>query len=329
MTMIRHSIKPLLVLLLSISIYSCDKEVEILDEYKDIPIVYGLIDAADSISYLRIQKAYLSVDDIYDEAQIIDSNIYQHKLDVSIQTGNRVIQFDTMTIKNKEEGLFFNPEYPIYYAVTKDLLDINQPLELEIKNPKTGNIATSTAHLMDASTIDIVRPTFYITLLKNSQIDFTSVPNIRFYQLVIRFHYMEMLPLDSSSQVYKYADLYSEIKMSNTTIGGENMNFYFRPSVFLGNLLIEIPPSNELERYLGRIELMIQTSEESFYTYYHSVQPNNSVIEYPTFYTNIENGYGIFAGRSCINRIVRVEVPSKPVIMELEGLNFIGSIPGY
>jgi len=323
-----NSFKIAFIILLVIASSSCNKELKLLDDYKDQPIIYGLINPADSISYIRIQKAYLSDGDIFEDEQIIDSNIYTHKLDVSIKSGNKVIQFDTMTIRNKKEGTFFYPDYPIYYAVTKDLLDVDQALELEVKNPKSGNVATSTAHLMDASRLNIIRPTFYISLLENTEIDFKTLPNIWFYQLVIRFHYMEMLPNDSSSQVYKYVDLVSEIKKSYSGDGGEIMNFRLRPDTFLGNLSINISSSNELERYLGRIELIINTTEQAFFTYQQSVQPENSVLEHPKFYTNIENGFGIFAGRSSCSRIVRVEVPSKPLIMDLEGLNFIGSIYG-
>lgn len=323
-----NQIKTLFALLISFLLFSCDKEVELLNDYKDIPIVYGLIDVADSISYIRIQKAYLSEGDIFMDAQIPDSNLYNNKLDVSVKSGNRLIHFDTTTIYEKEDGIFFNPEYPVYYAVTKDLLDVNEPLELEIENPETRNIATATAHLMDATVIDIIRPTFYITLRKNTEIDFVTAPNIVYYQLVIRFHYMEMMPNDSSTQVYKYVDLKSEIKRSYNDLGGEKMNFKLRPSTFLDNLSIKIDHTTELERYLGRIDLIINTTEEDFYTYYNSVQPDNSILEHPKFFTNIENGYGIFAGRSKIIRTVRVEVPSKPYIMDLDGLNFIGSIYG-
>jgi hypothetical protein len=324
----QYSYKLAFILLLTISISSCYNEVELLDPYKDKPIVYGLIDAADSISYIRIQKAYLSEDDVINDAQISDSNLYQHKLDVSIKSGNRVINFDTITLHNKEEGAFFNTDIPIYYAITKDLLDVNQPLELEIKNPKSGNIAKSTAHLMDASSVVVIRPSYYISLSKNTRIEYKTAADIRFYQLVIRFHYMEMLPNDSSSQVYKYVDLISEMERSDTGLGGESMNFTLYPDTFLENLLLNISPSNELERYLGRVDLIISTTEQAFYTYYQLVQPNNSIIEQPYSYTNIENGYGIFVGRSSTINTVRIEVPSKPYIMNLEGLNFIGSIYG-
>ena len=63
---------------------SCDKDIEINDDYKDITIIYGLLDPTDSISYLRIEKAFLSNGDIYQAAQIPDSNIFSYKLDAKL-----------------------------------------------------------------------------------------------------------------------------------------------------------------------------------------------------------------------------------------------------
>jgi hypothetical protein len=310
-----------------ISLSSCYKEVDLLGDYKDIPIIYGFIDANDSISYLRIQKAFLSDGNIFEDAQIPDSNLYEYKLDVSIKSGNRVIKFDTTSIHDKDDGVFFSPDMPLYYAVTKDLLNTNVPLHLEVKNPKTGNIATSTANLMDASQVQFIRPTHQVSLHENFRIEYITAPDIRIYQLVIRFNYMEMRPYDTASQEFKYVDWLLPPEVSTTDLGGESMNFYFRVNTFLDNLLIKIPKTTTLHRLTGDIELIVKTSEQAFHTYYEAYQPNNSVIAYDKNYTNITNGHGLFVGKSSKTRVVRIHIFSKPLLWDLEGLNFIGSIP--
>ena len=100
---------------------SCDKDIEINDDYKDITIIYGLLDPTDSISYLRIEKAFLSNGDIYQAAQIPDSNIFSYKLDAKLldKDGDVVVVFDTTTIYNKEEGIFYAPVMQVYYAVAE------------------------------------------------------------------------------------------------------------------------------------------------------------------------------------------------------------------
>ena len=298
-----------------------------MDDYKDHPIVYGIIDANDSISYIRIQKAFQSEGHLYEDAQIADSNIYPYKLDVSLKSGNRIIKFDTITIANKEEGTFFSPNYPIYYAPTKNLLNIDLPLELEIRNPKTGHVAKSTTKLMDASKLDIIRPVFVVSLSENFGIDYYSLENISTYQLIIRFHYMEMIPDDSSSIVYKYTDITNELRRSKTLYGEEILRNIFQPDVFFYQINKTIAPTQELVRYNGKLELIIKTIEDSFYTYSENHQASGSALEHQNIYSNIENGYGIFAGKSSKSHFVRIDNLSKLILMDLEGLNFMGSLP--
>ena len=64
---------------LAFAFVSCDKDLQINDDYKDITIVYGLLNPNDSLSYIRIEKAFLSDGDIFQAAQIPDSNLYSHK----------------------------------------------------------------------------------------------------------------------------------------------------------------------------------------------------------------------------------------------------------
>jgi len=323
----KNSFKIELLVLLTITLCSCKKEVELLDDYKDSPIVYGIIDAADSISYIRIQKTYLSKGDIFEDAQIPDSNVYNYKLDISIKSGNNIINFDTTTLHIKEYGTFFSPDIPVYWAVTKNLLDVNLPLELEIKNPKTGNIAKSTTHFTDATNVQFIRPVFSILLEEDFKIEFETAPDVWVYQLVVRYHYMEMLPNDSSSQEYKYIDIVSQVERSINANGGDVISFNFSIDYFFKSLIDNVSPSDEIERYIGDFEFIVNTTETPFYTYYRSVQPNNSILEHPKTYTNIENGYGLFVGKSSKSKIIRIGITSKPLFMDLEGLNFIGSIP--
>ena len=67
----------------SISFNSCDTRVNLYADYKDIPIVYGLLDATQDTNYVKIVRAFsnnnenpISASDI---ALIADSNNYPGK----------------------------------------------------------------------------------------------------------------------------------------------------------------------------------------------------------------------------------------------------------
>ena len=175
---------------------SCNKDFKLFEDYKDITIVYGLINKEDSISYLRIEKAFLTYEDMYESAQIADSNLFPYKLDVKIETENSEIIFDTITIFNKKGGVFYAPKMQVYYAVTKDIFQNLDNINLVITNPKTNETTSSETIVYDAARLKIISPTSFI-LFDTAQpeklfINFNAIKNTRLYQVVMRLKYMEV-----------------------------------------------------------------------------------------------------------------------------------------
>lgn len=306
---------------------SCEKDVKILDDFEDITIVYGLMNPNDSISYLRIERAYLTNGDIYESAQVADSNLYPYKLDVKIKSGNQVITFDTVTIFNKNEGIFYAPKMQVYYAVTKDILNSDDEYNLEITNPVTGNIITSSSNLHDGSGLRFDYPNYSITFESDKAVEFKSIKNARTYQLNLRFHYMEQIINDTTTREYKYVDWIFPTYSSLTLTGGENMAVPYIGEEFYANLTNNIPAAaGNQERYYGEIELILSTADDTFNTYLEVNEPSSSlVIDRPSF-TNIENGYGIFAGRSNGGGYYRMNLQTKSRIKDLPDLNFVNGI---
>lgn len=306
---------------------SCEKDVKILDDFKDITIVYGLINPNDSISYLRIERAFLTNGDIYESAQIADSNLYPYKLDVKIKSGNQTITFDTVTIFNKNEGIFYAPKMQVYYAVTKDKINSNDEYKLEINNPVTGSFISSSSEFHDGSGLKFDYPNFSITFEYNKVVEFKSIKNARTYQLNLRFHYMEQTRNDTTTRAYKYVDWIFPTYNSLTLTGGENMGVPYIGEEFYANLINNIPATENLDRYFGEIELILSTADDTFNTYLEVNKPSSSlVVDRPAF-TNIENGYGIFAGRSNGGGLYRMNNQTKTRVKTLPGLNFIDGIP--
>ena len=305
---------------------SCNKTVDLFDEYKNITVVYGLINPNDSISYIRIEKAFMASENIYQIAEIPDSNLYSYKLNVKILSGDQTIEFDTITIYNKTEGIFYAPKMQVYYAETINRLDINQPLLLEIRNPKSGEIIRSKTNLHNSSAIRVTDPLYFISFEKNSTFSFETIADISIYQPYIRFHYMEQVPNEPNTAVFKYVDWPFPFVTSRTLFGGESINVPVVGVDFYSNVLKTIPPTNNLERYHGKIEFVIATSEYSFYAYHESCQPSNTVVMNRGVYTNIENGYGVFSGISSGGKLIKMTNQSKTRIRNLEGLNFVGGL---
>jgi hypothetical protein len=74
----------ILVLALLIFSVSCDNTIELEAPYQEIGVIYGLINPADSIHFVRIQKGYLGKGNALVMAQAIDSTYYPDILDVRL-----------------------------------------------------------------------------------------------------------------------------------------------------------------------------------------------------------------------------------------------------
>lgn len=317
-------ISALILLITSLIVTSCDKDIQVNDDYKNISIVYGLINPNDSVSYIRIEKAFLSNGDIYQDAQVADSNIYPYKLDVKIYSENRTIEFDTITIYNKNEGVFYAPKMTVYYAVTKGLFNTNDTYYLEVRNPKTGDLITSSSKLIDGSKIRFDYPNFSVSFVSDKEVTFKSIPGARLYQLNVRFHYTEGF-LNNGDTIFSqhYVDWIFPTYTSRELSGGEDMLMPYVGAEFFSNLKNNIPIKPNVFRYIGQTEFILSTADDIFNIYMDVNKPSTSiVIDRPTF-TNIENGYGIFASRSNGGGFYNLNLQTQLELRNMEDLNFV------
>src|SRR5574344_1883266 len=93
---------------------ACSTDVDLYADYKDITIVYGVLDADADTNFVKINKAFLGPGDATHISQIPDSSNYPGKLDARIVEYvngdiNRELILDTITIHDKDSGDFYAP----------------------------------------------------------------------------------------------------------------------------------------------------------------------------------------------------------------------------
>ena len=115
--------------LISLIVFTaCDKDFSLNGTYKRTPVIFGLIDQADSVHMIRITRTYLGDGDNNEYAMIPDSN-YFDQVDAKIveyNNGNstgRQWQLNDTVITNKESGLFYGPEQIMYTFYANNLVD--------------------------------------------------------------------------------------------------------------------------------------------------------------------------------------------------------------
>ena len=286
--------------------WSCEEDFDINAPYQDISVIFGLIDPGEDTIFLKINKAFLGEGNAMEMAKIEDSSTYVTGLDAVIEEwedGNFIksYQLDTITIKNKEEGIFYNPYQIIYYTPYEPSTSRNYQLKVQVD----GKMITASTNLVSDFSID--KPSAgskFIMFRKGTDgdIEWSSAKYGKRYEILIRIKYKEVW-LDSPDTVYKYVDWSMGTKKSVDDNGGEDMKVSYSNDGFYNLIGNEIPyedaamEENVKERYTNDVDFIIAVAAVDLNTYMEVNEPSNSIIQERPGYTNISNGTGIFSSR--------------------------------
>ncbi|NDC40771.1 MAG: hypothetical protein EBZ77_04340 [Chitinophagia bacterium] len=310
---------------------SCSEKFDIAAPYKDITVVYGLLQRTDTAHYIRIQKAYLdNTKSALTMAKEPDSNFYNN-LEVrmarlNMTTGKQVdyVVLNKVDLNTegytKPEGIFFNtPNYA--YKFTNDL-DPRYIYQLQVINKATGRVDTGNAPVIDDKTKDY----FYVDMIDDSSslsnfIDFASTnPNsyatitgryktptdfnfhgyntpVGLVQAFIRFHWVDS-NISTNAKTYHSFDMDLGYAGNNSRFTYNVRNIALQSALKLG---MGIAPDNTV-RLLDRPELLVYLGTHDFNTYI-SVQALQGVgltgSEIQPSYTNLvgKDVLGLFTSR--------------------------------
>ncbi len=162
----RYSKILLLLVTLVPVLFSCNKELNVNADWKDVTVVYGLLDQTQDTTFIKITKAFLGPGDAMQFAKIPDSSNYPDKLEVRLDEYNGTtlvnsLPCDTVTIHNKQAGdsIFYYPDQLMYYTTAP--LNENSLYKLFIKNMNTGKEVTAETELVSDFTIESLMMQFY------------------------------------------------------------------------------------------------------------------------------------------------------------------------
>jgi len=282
---------------------SCRNEVEVMAPYRDIPVVYCVLNQNDSVHYLRLEKSFMGEASAYDMARQTDSIYYPGAL-VFIERWADGELKEKVTLERalspvRDSGIFTNE--PNYLYRSTGLIRGNSEYRLNIRIPSTGAEISATTHTVN--NFKVVRPEDFKKNLPFSSYDnyqtveWISAPYTRIYQLLIRFHYLEVKNRDT---VNLTADWNIGHYISQYGSGGELMktdilqrNFY----KWLGNKIEK--PDDDIQRLADKkaIDFVFTVGGEELYTYMEIYKEDSGILKEKPVFTNIVNGIGLFASR--------------------------------
>ena len=102
---------------------SCNEKIELIGDFVETADVYGLLDQADSLHYIKINRAFIGPGNALEIAQIADSSYFTN-VDATISeylNGNLTRSWllrDTILDNKDPNGVFYAPEQKVYYFKT-------------------------------------------------------------------------------------------------------------------------------------------------------------------------------------------------------------------
>lgn len=311
----------LLILLLPL-LFSCNNKLNVNADWKDITVVYGLLNQNDSVQYLKITKAFLGEGNALSFAKIPDSSYYRDTLNVRLEgwlinskydsTLKQTIHFQPVTINNKEGGdssIFFFPSQMVYQQEEKIKLSSDYVYHLYIINNTNGKQISSQTQLVNKIT-EISQPSpaparaSFIPGTRN-KIVFNSVKGGKRYQMIGRFHYIEIKKADTSDRTAKYIDwvIFNNL-ITDDTKGAESLQLTYSSDAFysvIGNGIHKDITNNNLgdnyTRVAYKMEYIFSVAGDDMNTYMEVTEPSYTIVQEKPPFTNIINGIGIFSAR--------------------------------
>ncbi len=290
---------------------SCNNDLNLIDEWKEIPVVYGFVSRSDTATYIRVEKAFLDQnvspqviaqshpDSIYYDPEQITVKII--KSNNTSFTLNRVD--GTLEGYPRTSGLFVNnPNY--LYKIKNDVLNpvIGETVKLMIiRNSDQSVITEATTKIVGDFRSVLGLPNTAIPFGKNqTRFSFESIPaelNAAIFDLNLYINYTEY-DVASGETVAKTLEWPVQKSVTRGTIN-DRIDFYLDGPSFYTFLKNNISGENKL-RYFQSIDYSLISGGNEIRKY---IEVGNVAIgitgaEATPTYSNLSNGYGIFSSKN-------------------------------
>ncbi|MEQ8359908.1 MAG: hypothetical protein RH860_10510 [Cytophagales bacterium] len=353
----------LVILILSIVLFSaCSTDLDVNADFRETPIMFGLINQSDSINYIRLQKAYSNQDgNALEIAKNFDSLYYDTTkvkltlLELDRQNGD-TSEVDVLVPEYNEDkapGDFAAPGQYVYKTDFNDFKPDGYEYIFKFENSESGLEATAVTDIIACERI--VAPIRYTcrdfeftgSLRRNldfnedgsmnplSFLEFEGPDNAAFFSLEAVVEYtVEYEEDDRDRDTFSTKDnVWSVITLDldENVPGksyGSNGTIPIGETAFGSYLARVIDTENDEEngvisRALLNIQFTFYYYNESYENYLEVNGNFNPLSQTRPLYTNVDNGLGLIASR---NILVTDKIPIS-VVSNFFNTNYFSSWP--
>jgi hypothetical protein len=318
---------------------ACSTDINLYADYKQVPVVYGLLDAKADTNFIKITRVFYAQGDAYQVAQNPDSSDYPGKLDVRLveycnNDSIREIVLDTITIRNKQPGTFYAPCQKMYY--TTERLGVNTQKEqysYRLKAVLPDRVLTTKADLVGNDDFDV--QSLGVNFSKEY---FGAVPR-RFlfspavkgavYQITLSFTFLEQRLPDGDSvprtMTWDIGTFNEEYFSLHTD--GDAYYFLYRPETFYAMLRDFVGDDTTLvdvQRYITDYpaEVTIVAGGEKLRQYVYNNNTEVGFMQGDNEFSLIDGGYGVFSSRMTVSHKVRLAGETVPDLVAMSHWRF-------
>jgi hypothetical protein len=281
---------------------SCKTDVDLIAPYKEIMVVYGVLNASDTVQYIRINKAFLGQGNAYQYAQVADSFQYKDILDVTLERYKNNTLIATLPLERFEgppldSGIFASSPNILYRTINNAVISQDSEYKLIIHNRESGKTVTSKTVIVNKIPT-ITSPTNFQSAVdfadpNNTFIaKFSRAPNAKYYDLKLRFSYYERLKSNPSIIESKSIEW---IAGSTTYESTQTLEIPITYSSFYLNIKRKINPDPGVDRIARGVDFIFIGGATELYTYVLVNKPSTGIVQSIPNYTNIADGVGIFS----------------------------------
>lgn len=308
--------------LISLFASSCDNDFNINDDWKDITVVYGLLDPAADTNWVRVQRAYLGeaaasasygeVDSLYYDTTAISVYLLAYTRGADGSLGNPV---DSITLKpdftsrKLNDGIYTTDGFRLY-RTTEDIEE-EKTYRLMVKKTNTNHPdASSITEIVGAKLqgnngfrFVLPNPNVVSARIFNGRIEWYQSKLAEIYEVDVYFFYKEYNrqtgAIEHLSQKIDYATLEGIQALPDASgkveLSGDPFDLYTK----LSSALPELKP-NTL-RFFKSITIEIWSGGEDLAKFIELNKPTEGVNSSKPEFPDIENGVGLFSSRTSID----------------------------
>ena len=294
--------KFLALLVITITAFSCNDELNINAPYKDVSVIYGILDRTSDVNYIRIHRGYLGNEGIEGGSQDPDSLYYLSpsvKIEIFNENGSLTETVDLVRDNSisLDSGFFTSEDYRVY-RFDKAIED-NFTYKLTVDKSEEGlNPVYASTPMVQDFKIDNPNATRKLNYAFRNGVEvrWESTDNGRLYNLKTRLHYLEMSLDDYADTVSKFVDYNVTTKTANDLDGGQIFNSTIGYDTYYRFLSSNIEQNPDVIRFYRGTDIIITAVADDLATYMSVSAPSTTVVQDKPHFTNILGGDDANAG---------------------------------